>query len=81
MFLCLLLIITLQKTEFVWAFYLLNFVVVIRLLQFRSSKDFDHAFKAIAKKGRMYRLDKVMCLLICAKFWQIIYSLYMYFFQ
>ncbi|XP_044463720.1 uncharacterized protein LOC123194540 [Mangifera indica] len=39
--------------------YTRNFMPVGILLQLRSSTDFDHAFKAIAKKGRMYRLDKV----------------------
>ena len=36
------------------------YIVASRMLQFGSRDAFEHAIKEIGKKGRLYRLEKVM---------------------
>lgn len=51
--------------------HLLYFKInIFRLIQFRSRYEFDQAFRLIGKKGRLYRMEKVIVLL------HVLYSFY-----
>ena len=39
------------------------FSLVIRMVQFPSFSAYDNAFRLIGRKGRLYRLERVICCL------------------